>query len=90
MPQQPPQAITMQTEPSQAKTEPELADKPAAPQTWQDVVRQHMGEAFPNFLKFDFKKKEGYKHSIELSKEYGLYRQNYCGCEFSLSQREKE
>lgn len=31
----------------------------------------------------DFKKKEGYKHSIELSAEYGLYRQNYCGCEFS-------
>ena len=49
-----------------------------------------VGEAFPNFLKFDFKKKDGYKHSVELSKEYGLYRQNYCGCEFSLSQREKE
>ena len=31
----------------------------------------------------DFKKKEGYKHSIELSAQYGLYRQNYCGCEFS-------
>ena len=28
-------------------------------------------------------KKNGYKHSIELSKEYGLYRQNFCGCEFS-------
>jgi len=32
----------MQTEPSQAMTEPELADKPAAPQTWQDLVRQHI------------------------------------------------
>ena len=42
MPQQPPQAIIMQTEPSQAMTEPELADKPAAPATWQDVVRQHI------------------------------------------------
>ena len=31
----------------------------------------------------DFKKKEGYKHSIELSAEYNLYRQNFCGCEFS-------
>ena len=30
-----------------------------------------------------FKKKEGYKRSIELSKEYGLYRQNYCGCAYS-------
>ena len=49
-----------------------------------------VGEAFPNFLKFDFKKKNGYKHSVELSNEYGLYRQNYCGCEFSLAQREKK
>lgn len=35
------------------------------------------------FLPTDFKKKGGYQRSIELSKEYGLYRQNYCGCEFS-------
>lgn len=31
----------------------------------------------------DFKKKEGYKKSIELSKKYNLYRQDYCGCEFA-------
>lgn len=35
------------------------------------------------YLASDFKKKEGYKRSIELSKEYNLYRQNYCGCMFS-------
>lgn len=35
------------------------------------------------YLPSDFKKKNGYKRSIELSKEYGLYRQNFCGCEFS-------
>ena len=35
------------------------------------------------FLVSDFKKKDGYKRSIELSNKYGLYRQNYCGCEFS-------
>lgn len=35
------------------------------------------------FLPSDFKKKEGYKRSIELSKEYDLYRQDYCGCIFS-------
>lgn len=35
------------------------------------------------FLYSDFKKKNGYKRSIELSKEYNLYRQNYCGCVFS-------
>lgn len=44
------------------------------------------------FLPSDFKKKGGYLHSIELSKQYGLYRQNYCGCRFSkreASAREK-
>ncbi len=35
------------------------------------------------FLPSDFKKREGYKRSIELSREYNLYRQNYCGCVFS-------
>lgn len=36
-----------------------------------------------SYLPSDFKKKNGYKRSIELSKEFGLYRQNYCGCVFS-------
>lgn len=35
------------------------------------------------FLAEDFKKKDGYKKSVEFSKELNLYRQNYCGCEFS-------
>lgn len=35
------------------------------------------------YLTSDFKKKDGYKHSIELSKKYNLYRQNYCGCIYS-------
>ena len=35
------------------------------------------------YLLSDFKKKEGYKRSIELSHEYNLYRQNYCGCVYS-------
>ncbi len=39
------------------------------------------------YLMSDFKKKNGYKRSIELSKEYGLYRQDYCGCEFSISKK---
>lgn len=37
------------------------------------------------YLPSDFKKKNGYKRSIELSKKYGLYRQDYCGCEFSVA-----
>lgn len=36
-----------------------------------------------NYLVGDFKKRNGYKRSIELSKEFNLYRQNYCGCIFS-------
>ena len=40
-------------------------------------------ETATEYLLSDFKKKEGYKRSIELSKEYGLYRQNYCGCVYS-------
>lgn len=36
------------------------------------------------YLYSDFKKKEGYKKSIELSKKYDLYRQHYCGCEYSV------
>jgi len=35
------------------------------------------------YLATDFKKEGGYQHSLELSKEYELYRQNYCGCPFS-------
>lgn len=41
------------------------------------------------YLPSDFKKKNGYKRSVELSREYGMYRQNYCGCVFSLNNNEK-
>lgn len=41
-----------------------------------------------SYLPSDFKKKNGYKRSIELSKEYDLYRQNYCGCVFSKREAE--
>lgn len=36
------------------------------------------------YLYADFKKKDGYKRSLELSKIYNLYRQNYCGCSYSI------
>lgn len=42
------------------------------------------------FLPSDFKKKEGYKRSIELSQKFGLYRQDYCGCGFSKAERERQ
>ena len=38
-------------------------------------------------LPSDFKKKNGYKRSTELSKEHGLYRQDYCGCVFSVREK---
>ena len=41
------------------------------------------------FLPSDFKKKDGYKRSIQLSKEYGLYRQDFCGCVFSKAEMEE-
>lgn len=36
------------------------------------------------FLAINFKKNDGFKHSLELAAQMGLYRQNYCGCEFSM------
>ena len=39
------------------------------------------------YLNSDFKKKNGYKRSVELSKEYHMYRQDYCGCVFSYQER---
>lgn len=49
-----------------------------------------IGEQVGPFLAVDLKKKDGYRKGVELSKAYNLYRQNYCGCEFSLAEREKE
>lgn len=50
-------------------------------------IGETMAEKYETtFLPSDFKKKEGYKRSIELSKEYDLYRQNFCGCVFSKAE----
>ncbi|MBQ8209768.1 MAG: epoxyqueuosine reductase QueH [Clostridia bacterium] len=49
-----------------------------------NTIGAELGEQYNvKYLFSDFKKKNGYKRSIELSKEYDLYRQDYCGCEFS-------
>lgn len=51
---------------------------------------REIGEEYGvRFLPSDFKKRNGYRRSIELSKEYGLYRQDYCGCEFALVQQRR-
>lgn len=54
-----------------------------------DIGEKLESEIGVNFLYSDFKKKNGYKRSIELSSEYGLYRQNYCGCVFSKREADK-
>lgn len=43
-----------------------------------------------SYLASDFKKREGYKRSLELSREYSLYRQNFCGCIYSQINSKKE
>ncbi len=45
-----------------------------------------IGKKFSGFKEYDFKKENGFSRSIELSKKLDLYRQNYCGCEFSIKQ----
>jgi len=58
-------------------------------------ILNKIGEELENkynikYLFSDFKKKEGYKRSIELSKEYNLYRQDYCGCVYSKKERDEK
>ncbi len=43
-----------------------------------------IGRQFPGFKEYNFKKKDGFKESIRLSREWELYRQTYCGCEYSM------
>lgn len=52
-------------------------------------IGEELGKIYGvKFLNSDFKKRNGYVRSIELSKQNGLYRQNYCGCGFSKRQTE--
>ena len=51
---------------------------------WLNEIGNRVGEKYGvKFLPSDFKKKGGYHRSVELSSEYGLYRQDFCGCRFS-------
>lgn len=57
---------------------------------WLNEIGEKLEEKYGiNYLYADFKKKNGYKRSIELSKEYGIYRQDYCGCIFSKKEMEE-
>ncbi|MBE6593241.1 MAG: epoxyqueuosine reductase QueH [Ruminococcaceae bacterium] len=57
---------------------------------WLNSIGAELAEEFDvRYLFSDFKKKNGYKRSCELSELYSLYRQDYCGCEFSKKAAEK-
>ena len=54
-------------------------------------IGQELSEVYPvKSLPADFKKKGGFDRSTELSERYGLYRQNYCGCVFSMRESQRE
>ncbi len=64
-----------------------LSISPYKKSDWINEIGFRLAKEFnTKFLYSNFKKKEGYKKSIALSKEYNLYRQEYCGCVFSLNE----
>ncbi|MBE6596261.1 MAG: epoxyqueuosine reductase QueH [Ruminococcaceae bacterium] len=61
-----------------------LSISPYKNSVWINEIGESMAKEYGvKHLPSDFKKNNGYKRSIELSKEYELYRQDYCGCEYS-------
>lgn len=66
-----------------------LSISPYKNSNWINEIGEELEKKYKvSYLYADFKKKNGYKRSIELSHEYGLYRQDYCGCEYSKKERE--
>lgn len=65
-----------------------LSISPLKNADWINEIGENLAAEYGvKHLPSDFKKREGYKRSIELSKKYGLYRQNYCGCIYSQRER---
>lgn len=58
-------------------------------QKLNEIGEELCAETSVRWLPSDFKKKNGYKRSTELSREYGMYRQDYCGCVFSMKERDE-
>lgn len=58
---------------------------------WLNEIGEKVGDRYEmKYLYTDFKKRGGYQQSITLSKQYGLYRQDFCGCKFSKAARQKQ
>lgn len=65
-----------------------LSVSPYKNSEWLNQIGESLQNKYNvNYLFSDFKKNNGYKTSIELSKKYNLYRQNYCGCVYSKQQK---
>ncbi len=67
-----------------------LSISPYKNSNWLNEIGEELATKYNiNYLYADFKKKNGYKRSIELSNIYHLYRQDYCGCIYSKVERDK-
>ena len=68
-----------------------LSISPYKNSNWLNEIGEELNKVYhPIYLYADFKKKNGYKRSIELSEKYQLYRQNYCGCIFSKNEQNEK
>lgn len=68
-----------------------LSISPYKNATWLNEIGEKLSQELNiSYLYADFKKKNGYKRSIELSTEYKLYRQDYCGCIYSKQVRDQK
>ena len=66
-----------------------LSISPYKNSKWLNEIGADLDKKYQStYLYADFKKKNGYKRSIELSKQYNLYRQDYCGCIYSKKEKE--
>jgi predicted adenine nucleotide alpha hydrolase (AANH) superfamily ATPase len=65
-----------------------LSISPLKNARWLNEIGERVGKEFGvAYLVSDFKKKNGYKRSVELSRAYEMYRQNYCGCIYSMTKK---
>lgn len=68
-----------------------LSISPMKNAAWLNEIGEQLEKEYHvAYLYSDFKKKNGYKRSTEISKEYHMYRQYYCGCVYSKNQRDRE
>ncbi len=66
-----------------------LSISPYKNSKWLNEIGENLDKKYQTtYLYADFKKKNGYKRSIELSRKYNLYRQDYCGCIYSKKEKE--